>query len=82
MPDRTVVITYKGSDVLEAKEFREYGKAQEYVDSTPGTRIVSADPRISPVPLDRMEDYELVYGSEEQVNGMPDVKIFGYTPEK
>ena len=81
VPDRTVVITYRGSDVLEAKQFADYGKAQEYVDNTPGTRIVSADPRISPVPLDRMEDYELVYGSGELINGIPEVKIFGYAPE-
>ncbi len=80
-PDRTVVITYKGNDVLEAKEFKDYYKAQEYVDQTPNTRIVSADLRVSPIPLDGM-DYELVYGSEELVNGMPDVKIFEYTGKK
>ena len=81
VPDRTVVITYRGSDVLEAKEFTDYRKAQEYVDNTPGTRIVSADPRISPVPLEAV-DYELVYGSEELVNGMPEVKIFEHTSGK
>lgn len=79
-PKRTVVITYKGSDVLEAKEFKDYQKAQEYVDQTPNTRIVSADPRISPIPLDGM-DYELVYGSEELVNGLAEVRIFEYVPE-
>ena len=73
-----MVITYKGSDVLEAKEFADYGKAQEYVDSTSSTRIVSADPRVSPVPLGKL-DYELVYGSEEMVNGLAEVKIFEYT---
>jgi len=81
VPERTVVITYRGSDVLEAKEFRDYEKAREYVDRNPNTRIVSADPRISPVPLEKM-DYELVYGSEEMVNGLAEVKIFEYVPEK
>ncbi len=78
VPDRTVVITYRGSDVLEAREYADYREAQEYVDLTPGTRIVSADPRISAVPLEKM-DYELVYGSEELVNGIPEIKIFEYT---
>jgi len=78
VPERTVVITYRGSDILEAKEFKDYYKAQEYVDSTPNTRIVSADPTISPVPLDEV-DYELVYESSEMVNNMSEVKIFEYT---
>ena len=81
VPDRTVVITYKGDTVLEAKQFTDYQKAVEYVDNTPGTRIVSADPASSPVPLGKM-DYELVYGSKELVNGMPEVKIFEYTGKK
>lgn len=81
VPERTVVITYKNDIVLEAKQFIDYWEAQEYVDNTPGTRIVSADPRISPVPLEEV-DYGLVYESKELVNGMPEVKIFEYTGEK
>jgi len=80
MPERTVVITYKGDAVLEAKQFTDYQKARDYVDSTPNTRIVSADPTVSPIPLEEM-DYELVYGSGEKINNMPEVKIFGYTGE-
>jgi len=78
VPERTVVIAYKGDTVLEAKQFTDYQKARDYVDSTPDTRIVSADPAISPIPLDRV-DYELVYGSAGQANNMPEVKIFEYT---
>jgi len=78
VPERTVVITYKGDAVLEAKQFTDYQKARDYVDSTPNTRIVSADPTVSPIPLDRV-DYELVYGSGEMVNNMSEVKIFEYT---
>lgn len=81
IPSRTVVITYKDDTVLEAKEFADYQKAVKYTDSTPGTRIVSADPTISPVPLAGM-DYELVYSSKELVNDKPDVKIFEYGGKK
>jgi len=70
-PERTVVITYKDDTVLEAKQFTDYQKAREYVDSTPNTKIVSATPTISPIPLGKM-DYELVYSNKE-------VKIFEYT---
>jgi len=78
MPGRTVVITYKGDAVMEAKQFADYQKAREYVDSTPSTRIVSADPTISPIPLAEI-GYELVYSSTEKVNNMSEVKIFEYT---
>jgi len=78
VPDRIVVITYKGNAVLEAKQFTDYQKAVEYVAGTPNTKIVSADPTISPVPLGKM-DYNLVYSSGELVNNMPEVKVFGYT---
>jgi len=73
-----VVITYKDGTILEAKWFTDYQKARDYVDSTPNTRIVSADPTVSPIPLDEM-DYELVYSSTEKVNNTPEVKIFEYT---
>ncbi len=80
-PERTVVITYKDDTVLEAKQFTDYRKAIEYVANTPSTKIVSANPRTSPMPLEKM-DYELVYGSEELVNRMPEVKVFEYTSKK
>jgi len=78
VPERTVVITYEGNIVSKAKEFTDHVKAQDYVNSTPNTRIVSADPTISPVPLGKM-DHELVYSSTERANNMPEVKIFEYT---
>jgi len=78
VPERTVIIAYKGDTVMEAKQFADYWKARGYVDSTPDTRIVSADPTISPIPLEKM-DYDMVYGSAAKVNDMPEVKVFEYT---
>ena len=89
-PERTIVITYRGSDILDAREFKDYYKAQEYVDQTLDTRIVSNNPRVSPIPLKAI-DYELVYGSEEIVhvyeseeivNELAEVKIFEYVGNK
>jgi dolichyl-diphosphooligosaccharide--protein glycosyltransferase len=71
IPERTVVITARDNIVLDAKEFADYQKAQEYVDLNPNTRIVSADPAVSPVPLEKV-NYELVYEYDE-------IKIFEYT---
>ena len=70
VPEQVVVINYTGNTVLGAKEFTDYQEAQEYVDQTPNTRIVSTDSAISPVLLVKL-DYELVYSNGE-------VKIFGY----
>jgi len=77
-PERTVVIAYKDNIVLEAREYTDYQKAVKYVATTPNARIVSTDPTISPIPLERM-DYKIVYSSGELVNNMPEVKAFEYT---
>jgi len=78
VPGRVVVILYTDNNIItEAMQFTDYQKAVEYVASKPNTRIVSANPAINPVPLGKM-DYKLVYSSREQVNGVPEVKIFEY----
>jgi dolichyl-diphosphooligosaccharide--protein glycosyltransferase len=74
VPERTIVITYKDDIVLEAKEFADYYRAQEYVDQTPNTRIVSADPTASPIPLGKI-NYKLAHQTG-------DVKVFEYAGEK
>ena len=81
VPDRVVVITFTDDNVVtEAKQFPSYQDAQGYISSAgvDNIRIVGPNPAISPVILDKVEGYELVYGSAEVVNGMPEVKIFEY----
>jgi hypothetical protein len=76
--------------------FATYEEALEYLESqtSPNYRIVGEDPFISPVPLEELEHYELVYQSdpvvieeegekeeeEEEEEQFFYVKIFKYLP--
>ena len=72
--------------LTSAQEFTIYQDAVDFIDAqeTPSDyRIVSANPMSSPVLIGALENYELVYGSEDQINlpyfgGSPVVKIFQY----
>ncbi|MBC8276108.1 MAG: oligosaccharyl transferase, archaeosortase A system-associated, partial [Chloroflexi bacterium] len=70
-----------------AKSFSSYEEADAYISSqeSDNYRIVSEDPFVSPVPLEELEHYELIYGSDSSVmkpdGGMvSEVKVFAYTP--
>ena len=79
--EHPVVITFTDDKVLTAgTQHTSYQEALEYIDSldTPNARIVGINPFASPVPLDKVDDYELVYSSEDKMNGIPEVKIFEY----
>lgn len=41
-----------------------------------GQRLVGTSPFVSPVPLETVSKYTLVYESEQKVNGVPKVKVF------
>jgi hypothetical protein len=76
--------SYKLIDSVQS--FETYGKAQAYVTSqkSGNYRIVGANPYISPVPLEALEHYKLVYSSKSTVmrpgiGTIPEVKIFEYT---
>jgi asparagine N-glycosylation enzyme membrane subunit Stt3 len=89
-----VVITYEeraGDDgniyrlVTEAQEFTDYQEAADYAESQGAAnhKVVGIDPFISPVPLEALDDFELVYSAEtgvtKQHTGLiPGVKIFKY----
>jgi len=69
------------------KPFGTYEEALEFVDSQtdPNYRIVGNDQLRSPVPLEKLEHYNLVYSSPPPIAGpgetaVPDVKIFEYVP--
>jgi oligosaccharyl transferase (archaeosortase A-associated) len=74
-------------EITSAEFFPSYEEAEAYISSqkSGNYRIVSDDPFISPVPLQALEHYELVYssnGSKTMPGGglIPEVKIFKYTP--
>jgi hypothetical protein len=72
--------------ITDTKSFPTYEEAKAYVTSqqSGNHRIVGANPFVSPVPLEKVEHYKLVYSSEHtkmqpDIGMVPKVKIFEYT---
>lgn len=85
IPTESVVISYteeKGIDykiITSGESFSSYEDARAYVgNQTSGNyRIVGTNPFSSPVPLEELNSYELVYQSEATISATT-VKIFEY----
>jgi asparagine N-glycosylation enzyme membrane subunit Stt3 len=93
-PQRTTVISYEERISGDGKPYKlitsveslpSYEEAEAYVSSqvSGNYRIVSENPFVTPVPLEAMEHYELVYSSasskmEPGGSIVPEVKIFEY----
>lgn len=93
-PESTMVIFYQERvsqegiiyrEITDSKYFPSYEEAEAYVSSqeSGSYRIVGNSPFISPVPLEALEHYKLVYSSEGSitqpgVGSIPEVKIFEY----
>jgi asparagine N-glycosylation enzyme membrane subunit Stt3 len=101
---RPSVITYENitSDdgqnykvLTQVREFASYQAAIDYLEEegTANQRLVGIDPFTSPVPLEALEDYRIIYSSEYLINhedlalvqelkivrfSLPEVKIFEY----
>ena len=72
-------------EITEARSFPTYEEAEAYISSqeSDNYRIVGPDPFVSPVPLEALEHYKLIYSSESSImqpNGgrVSEVKIFEY----
>jgi hypothetical protein len=94
-PENTMVISYQErslpdgtsyKEVTSAESFTTYEEAEAFVlsQSSGNYHVVGTDPFISPVPLEALEGYQLVYSSkgwmyEPVVGIVPQVKIFEYT---
>ena len=76
----------KIKEILDDKKFKSYDEAVRFMDSQKGKNyeIVGADPYTSPVPLEALKNYKLVYGSKEKTgpeNGSNSlIKVFEYQP--
>jgi len=97
IPQASTVVSYEeklgpGGDVYRQitgiKSFQSYERAEDYVaNQEPGScRIAGTNPLASPVPLEKLNQYELVYSSKSAsqtpVGGLiPEVKIFEYTSQ-
>jgi len=72
--------------ITEANQYPTYEEAEEFISAqeTGNYRIVSNDPMVSCVPLEKLDNYELVHTSERSItftsgNQTPQVKVFQYT---
>ena len=72
--------------ITETKTFGSYQEAEQFMNSqkSDSYRIVGKDPYDSPVPLEALKNYKLVYGSSQKKQIGPVttsyVKIFQYQP--
>ncbi len=71
--------------ITDMKSFSTYDEAEAYISSrkSGNHRIVGSSPFVSPVPLEKLESYTLIYSSEASVQHpgvekMPAIKIFEY----
>jgi len=92
VPDSSIlVISYIERDgykeVSTVKLFPTYEEAKAYLEiqTSPNYRIVGTDPFNSPVPLEKLDHYKLVYQSDSwaAIRGddkVPYVQIFEYLP--
>jgi len=85
----TIVISWQGKISNEGVQYREvinswsfpgYEEAKAYILSQESGKYVigNSDPFVTPVPLEKMEHYQLVYSSAQKWQGKPAVKIFEY----
>ncbi len=70
--------------ITDAQQFNSYEAAKTFTLSKPNWAIVGNNPLVSPVPLDVVSDYELVYSSTQKrtipnVGDVSEVKIFKRT---
>ena len=94
IPEESIVISYEEKMVQEdvsiklitsVEDFPSYEEATAYISSqkSGNHRIVNDSPFISPVPLDALEHYQLIYSSqrytiEPGIGRTPLIKIFEY----
>jgi dolichyl-diphosphooligosaccharide--protein glycosyltransferase len=95
-PQYTTVMTYQDrqlpdgqsfKEILGYKNFKNYSDAEAFVTSQKEGqyRIIGTDPIVSPVPLEQLKEYKLVYQTTQKASSgsptlLPTVKIFQYSP--
>jgi len=86
----TIVISWEWKTSKEGVQYREvinswsfpgYEEAKAYIMSQESGKYVigNSDPFVTPVPLEEMEHYRLVYASPQKWQDKPAIKIFEYT---
>ena len=75
--------TFTAKVITDQQSFPSYDSAEAFVDAHPGYRIVGNDPSYSPVPLEKLNHYELIHQSPTTVGtqgNISEVEIFRYSP--
>ena len=77
--------TLSASIITDEKTFPTYDDAKAFIDANPDYLIVGTDPFLSPVPLEELEHYQLIYKSPSTVatrgaETISYVEIFEYVP--
>ncbi|MCX5997753.1 MAG: oligosaccharyl transferase, archaeosortase A system-associated [Chloroflexi bacterium] len=76
----------KFKEIIGFKKFNAYDEAQAFISSqkSGNYRIIGTDPLSSPVPLEQLDGYKLVYQTNEKASAgsspLPVIKIFEYNP--
>jgi len=72
-------------EVINLRDFPTYEEAEAYISSkkSGNHRIVNSNPFVSPVPLEKLEHYKLIYSSnssimQRDIGMIPIIKIFEY----
>lgn len=75
--------------ITDIQEFDSYQEAVEYMESDNSVehKIIGLHPFISPISMEAVEDYKLIYSSEygitdQNLGLIPEVKIFEYIPQE
>jgi len=88
--DSTIVISYveklnsEGEpyrEIAGSQKFSSYEEAEAYVSKQESGKYVlgNSDPFVTPVPLEKMEHYQLVHTAAQKWQGKAQVKIFEYS---
>ncbi len=77
--------TFTAKVISDQQSFSSYNSAKAFVDTHPTYRIVSSNPLVSPVPLEKLEHYKLIHQSPttvatQQTGNISQVEIFEYSP--
>lgn len=75
IPHQSSAIHFDGRVLTNITSFATFEEASALVSNGNG-RIVGTSPFISPVRLEPISQYALVYSSPEKINGVPEVKVF------
>ena len=67
--------------------FATYEEAAAFINANPGYVIVGTNPFVSPIPLEALQQYKLIYSSptaavQEGTTSISEVEIFEYTGYK